>query len=36
MVVSSLFEHVRWDLSALAGIVLIVSGQVMIVRSTRR
>ena len=36
MVVSSLFEHVRWDLSALVGILLIVGGQVMIVRSTRR
>ena len=36
MLVSSLFEHVHWDLSALVGIVLIVSGQVMIIRSTRR
>jgi hypothetical protein len=36
MVVSSLFERVHWDLSALLGVVLIISGQVMIVRSTRR
>ncbi len=36
MLVSSLFEKVRWDLSALAGLLLIIGGQVMIVRSTRR
>ena len=36
MLVSSLFEKVRWDLSALVGLLLIIGGQVMIVRSTRR
>jgi drug/metabolite transporter (DMT)-like permease len=36
MLVSGLFEHVRWDLSALVGLLLIVSGQVMIIRSARR
>ena len=35
MLVSGLFEQVRWDLSALVGLGLIVSGQVMIVRSAR-
>ena len=35
MLLSSLFEQVRWDLWAFVGLALIVSGQVMIIRQSR-
>jgi drug/metabolite transporter (DMT)-like permease len=35
MAASSLFEHVHWDLSALAGLIFIVAGQVLIIRQSR-
>ena len=36
MIASSLFEKVRWDLSALVGLAAIVAGQVLIVRQAQQ